>query len=197
MTRIYITRHGQTEWNVQYRVQGWGNSPLTALGVQQAKALGDCLSGIELSAIYSSSSPRALQTAELIRGKRNLDIIPEDDLREINLKNWEGMPYSEIEALYPKQFDNFWNHPELYAPSEGESYDALRKRVSAKIEEIARKHRGETILVVAHGVVIKSLYTYFRYQPIRDIAHSPHVKPACICLVEKRDGIWNVMRWNE
>ena len=197
MTRIYLTRHGQTDWNVQKRMQGQNNSPLTALGIQQAKALGDYLSGIELSTIYSSSSLRAIQTAELIKGKRILEIIPEEDLREINLGSWEGMFYSEIENLYPGKFDDFWNHPEQYVPLDGETYEALKKRISGKMEEIAKRHQGETILVVAHGIVIKTLYTYFRNQSIRDIIHSPHPKSTCLCMAEKENGVWNIMKWNE
>ncbi len=165
--------------------------------MQQAKALGAYLSGIELSAIYSSSSPRALQTAELIRGKKLLNIITEEDLREINLGSWEGMTYSEIENRYPEKFDHFWNHPEKYVPLDGETYEMLRSRISGKMEEIAKKHSGETVLIVAHGVVIKTLYTCFRYQSIRDIIHSPHPESACLCMVEKENGIWNIMKWNE
>ena len=197
MTRIYLTRHGQTDWNIQRRVQGWSNSPLTELGEQQAKALGSHLSGVEFSVIYSSSSLRAFQTAELIRGKRTLNIIPEDDLREINLGSWEGMFYPEIEERYPEQFNHFWNHPEQYIPVDGETYEALKRRVSNKMEELAKRHRGETILVVAHGIVIKTLYTYFRNQSICDIIYSPPPKSTCLCIVEKENGIWNIMRWNE
>jgi len=198
MTRIYLTRHGQTEWNVEKRFQGWGNSPLTELGMQQAKALGRYFSCIELNVIYSSSAPRALQTAELIRGKKTLNIISEEDLREINLGSWEGMTYSEIENLYPEKFDHFWNYPEKYIPLDsGETYEALKSRIFNKMEEITKKHRGETVLVVVHGVVLKTLYTCFRYQSIRDIIHSPHPESACLCMVEKENGIWNIMRWNE
>jgi len=167
------------------------------LGKEQALALGKRLWGVELSAIYSSSSLRALRTAELIKGKRTLDIIPEDNLREINLGSWEGMSYSEIENLYPEKFDRFWNYPDQYVPLDGETYEALVKRISNKMEEIAKKHQGETVLIVAHGVVIRTLYTYFRNQSIRDIIHSPRPKPACLCMVEKEYGIWNIMKWNE
>ncbi len=68
-TRIYLTRHGQTEWNLQKRMQGHKNSDLTSLGKEQAKALGLRMKDVELNAIYTSSLPRAMQTAELIRGK--------------------------------------------------------------------------------------------------------------------------------
>ena len=197
MTRIYLTRHGQTNWNVQKRIQGQKNSPLTALGVQQAKALGGYLYRTELNAIYSSSSLRAIRTAELIRGKRVPDIIPEDDLREINLGSWEGMFYTEIENLYPEKFNDFWYHPERYVPLDGETYEALKRRISNKMEEITKKHQGETVLVVTHGIVIKTLYTCFRNQSIHEIIHSPHPQPACLCIVEKGNGIWNILKWNE
>ena len=128
-TRIYLTRHGQTEWNLQKRMQGHKNSDLTALGKEQAKALGLRMKDVELNAIYTSSLPRAMQTAELIRGKNGIPVIPDDNLREIYLGCWEGMLFDEVEKKYPAQFDNFWNHPEKYVPVDGESFNDLRIRV--------------------------------------------------------------------
>lgn len=197
LVRIYLTRHGQTEWNVEKRMQGQQNSDLTELGKRQATGLGDCLKEIDLDIIYSSSSPRALQTAELIRAERQMEIIPEDDLREIYLGCWETLLFSEVENRYPDQFDNFWNHPEKYVPLNGESFETLRVRIGNKLEEIAKKHQGETILIVTHGIVLKTLYTYFRNQPIKEILYSPHPKSTCLCMVEKKDGIWNILNWND
>ena len=199
MVRIYLTRHGQTEWNVELRMQGQLDSALTELGVRQTEALGIYLSNVDFSVIYASSSARAIHSAELIRGNRPLEIIPEDDLREISLGSWEGRLFSETEFLYPKMADKFWNHPEQYIPpnGDGETFEELRSRVGKKLDEIAQKHQGETILVVTHGVALKTLYAYFRYQSIGDIANSPSPQPACLCLVEKKHGIWNIMRWNE
>lgn len=197
MTKIYLCRHGETEWNVVKRMQGQNNSNLTELGVSQAKALGKRLEDIDIDIIYSSSCQRALDTAMHVRGSRDLQIIAEDDLREINLGNWEGLLFSEAEERNPVQFDNFWHHPELYVPDGGETFQELQKRASTIFEDIAKKHPNGTVLVVAHGIVIKTLYVYFRNQPISEIVNSPYTRSACLCEVVKENGVWNVMNWND
>jgi probable phosphoglycerate mutase len=83
ITNLYITRHGQTEWNVQGRLQGHLDSPLTELGVIQAEQLADSLVNVEFDVIYSSPSLRTVRTADMIRGERPIDITIEDKLREI------------------------------------------------------------------------------------------------------------------
>ncbi|MDR1762269.1 MAG: histidine phosphatase family protein [Bacteroidales bacterium] len=194
---LYLTRHGQTVWNVEKRMQGKNNSLLTELGVQQAIQFGKYMKNVQLSCIYSSSSLRALHTAELICGERNIPIIASNELMEIGLGEWEGMTFCEVEKQYPEQFYNFWNQPEKYNRPDGESFEVLRQRVSTKIEEIAQLHSNETVWVVAHGMALKTLYTYFQKQSIHDIAYSPRIESACVCMVEKHAGVWNVMRWNE
>lgn len=196
-TRIYLTRHGQTEWNLQKRMQGHKNSDLTSLGKEQAKALGLRMKDVELNAIYTSSLPRAMQTAELIRGKNGIPVIPDDNLREIYLGCWEGMLFDEVEKKYPAQFDNFWNHPEKYVPVDGESFNDLRIRVGKALLNIAKQNSGKDVLVVAHGIVIKALYTYFRNQPIAEIAHSPYTHSACLCEIVFNPPVWDVMKWND
>jgi probable phosphoglycerate mutase len=103
-TNLYLTRHGQTTWNVEHRVQGHLNSPLTDLGLEQASRLGYALSDVHFDAIYSSPSPRALRTAEIIRGTRPSRIIPHDSLREMHMGDWEGLRFDEIESTYPVQY---------------------------------------------------------------------------------------------
>ncbi|MDR0941442.1 MAG: histidine phosphatase family protein [Bacteroidales bacterium] len=195
--KIYLTRHGQTEWNVQQRMQGQNNSPLTELGEWQATQLGNYWYDVQFDCIYSSSSPRALHTAELVRGKRNIPITACDDLREISLGEWEGMTFGEAEKQYPEQFYNFWHKPEIYFRQNSESFEELRRRTSGAIERIVQQHCEETVLVVTHGMVLRTLYTYFQKQSISEIAHSPHIHSACVCLVENNGDFWNVLRWNE
>ncbi len=114
MTKLYITRHGQTEWNIERRLQGHKDSALSALGQQQAKWLGERLNSIDLDIIISSSSGRTLKTSELIRGNRNINIIQNKGLMEINLGIWEGMLHTDIQNQYPSEYNNFWNSPLLY-----------------------------------------------------------------------------------
>ena len=73
----------------------------------------------------------------------------------------------------------------------------MRKRAGQFMEKTAAENPGKTILVVTHGALLKTLYTYFKYQPISEIAHAVHPQSTAIAVVEKRDGIWNVMSWND
>ncbi len=195
--KLYLTRHGQTEWNVQKRMQGQNNSPLTELGKWQATQLGNYLQSVQFDCVYSSSSPRALQTTELVRGKRSFPIIACDDLREISLGEWEGMTFADAEKHYPEQYYKFWHQPESYYRSDSESFEELRQRTSSAIEKIAHRHSYETVLIVAHGVVLRTLYTYFKGQSISELANSPHIHSACLCLVENNGDAWNILQWNE
>ncbi len=74
-TTIYITRHGETQWNIEGRIQGRLDSSLTAKGIQQAMGLRDALKTVDSSAIYASPSPRTVKTAEILRHQRETEII--------------------------------------------------------------------------------------------------------------------------
>lgn len=196
MTRIFLTRHGQTEWNVAKRMQGQKDSPLTPLGVKQGTALGKYLQDYDINAIYCSSSHRAVHTAELIRGKRDIDINPCDDLREICVGDWEGKSLEEAEAYNPVQFENFWHKPEDFVPDNGETFVQLRDRAATTIREIVKRHPNQTVLVVSHGIVLKTLYTFFMNQSIADIVNTQHPQSTCLCEVVFEDSICKVLDWN-
>lgn len=122
MLKLYITRHGETEWNIERRIQGWKDSNLTPKGVENAIALGIRLMDVDFNCVYSSSSNRTIRTAELIRGDRNIQLIPDNNLREINLGDWEGKTSADFEELDNQGYKAFWETPHLYVPKSGESY---------------------------------------------------------------------------
>lgn len=99
MTKIYLTRHGETVWNRQCRFQGHKNSDLTEKGILAAELLADRIEEIELDYIVSSPLMRAYNTAEIIRGNKNIQIIKHDGLKEINLGKFEGMSYKDIQKI--------------------------------------------------------------------------------------------------
>jgi len=96
MTKIYFTRHGETVWNRQFRFQGHKDSELTDKGVLAAELLADRIEEIELDYIISSPLMRAYSTAEIVRGKKDVEIIKHNGLKEINLGVFEGMSYEGI-----------------------------------------------------------------------------------------------------
>lgn len=183
-TQLYMTRHGQTLWNAAGRMQGQLNSDLTELGKHQALWLGERLNDVDLDIIISSSSKRALDTAELIRGSRNIEIIKKETLREMHLGSWQGMHFQDIKENFPKAYDDFWHHPHKYVPVDGEGFEQLNKRVIDEVECIIKKYEHKKILIVAHGVVLRALITYFEEKPQNEFWQGIHMDSTCLNLLE-------------
>ncbi|MEK3712470.1 histidine phosphatase family protein [Paenibacillus sp. FSL R7-0333] len=188
-TTVYITRHGQTEWNVQKRMQGHQDSPLTPLGVQQAEWLGEAMKDVHLDAVYASSSPRALRTAEIIRGGREIPLTAYDEFKEINLGVWEGREAGELEEQYPEQHQLFWGDPALFSIQGGETFAAVQERALGKLRELIDLHEGGTILIATHTVVVKVLMAYFEDRAMDKLWDLPYIHPTCLCRIDITDGV--------
>ena len=158
MTEILLIRHGETLWNQQGRMQGQHDSPLTALGLQQARQLGLRLKQVTFTTLYSSDLGRAHQTARYIADETGHEVIAERDLRERHFGIFEGLTNSEIEQRHPEHYGPFKRRDPDYAMPGGESASRFRVRCVTCLETIARRHLGETIVVVTHGLVLDSLY---------------------------------------
>ncbi|MGM1047007.1 MAG: histidine phosphatase family protein [Bacillota bacterium] len=183
-TVIYIARHGQTEWNVEHKLQGHQDSPLTELGIKQAEWLGESIQNEQIDIIYSSTSFRARRTAEIIRSTREIDIIESNDLKEINLGIWEGKSQTEVKEIYPQEFNLFWNDPEKFNVEGSESFQEVSKRAINKLHQIISENQGKSILIVTHTVVVKLFMAYFEDRLMKDIWNPPYIHPACLCKVE-------------
>lgn len=183
-TTLYLTRHGQTEWNIEQRLQGHRDSPLTELGLQHAAWLSESMSGISLDAIYASSSPRTLRTAQILRRDRMIDIVPEDALKEISMGSWEGRRNSDIEAHSPDDHFDFWNNPHQYEPTNGgESYHDLQRRVILKVQDIIASNEGKTILIVTHAATLKVIMAFFEGRELANLWLPPNVHSTALCKV--------------
>lgn len=183
-TSLYMTRHGQTLWNEVGKMQGQLNSELTELGKQQAIWLGERLNDVDIEIIISSSSKRAVDTAELIRGSRDIKIVKKEGLREMHLGSWQGMYFQDIKENYPKAYDDFWHHPHKYEPVDGESFEQLNQRVVNEVESIIKKYEDKNILIVTHGVVLRALITYFEHKALKEFWQGIHMDSTCLNLLE-------------
>lgn len=184
MLKLYITRHGETEWNVEKRMQGWNNSDLTPKGVEHAIALGNRLGDIHIKSIYSSPSGRAMQTAKLVRGSRNIKIIQDERLKEINLGEWEGKTSAEIEEIDREGIKAFWENPHLYVPKTGESFYTVRDRVSNVINEIIKENENGEVLIVTHAVVVKTIMSIFKGHNVEKLWENPFIHGTGLSIVE-------------
>lgn len=197
MIRLYIARHGETVWNVQRRMQGQKNSELTDRGRQQAALLSKTLEDVEFETAYSSSSERALQTARIIVGNRNIPIIPQDSLREINFGKWEGMNACDVEKGYPEQYKNFWEFPHLYEPVGGESFDDIINRLGEVLEMLTNRHKKGNILVVTHAVALKTIALIVEKKELKDFWSGTFIHPASLSIIEHDGTGWKAVKWGD
>lgn len=184
MTKLYITRHGQTEWNVEGKLQGRLDSKLTPLGESQAQWLGERLKDERIDIIVSSSSGRAIATSKKIRGERKINIIPNDNFREMYLGRWEGMLYTDVEKLWPEEHNNFWNFPHLYKPVGGETFSQVIDRVGKEIERIITWYKGKNILIVTHAIALKGIIAYIEKKDLKDFWSGAFMYPTCLNILE-------------
>jgi broad specificity phosphatase PhoE len=156
---IFLVRHGETEWNRQRRHQGRFDSPLTARGIAQARALGRRLATLPEAAsapIVASPQGRARRTAEVIR--EHLPGTPElrvdERLRELTLGLWDGLTYREVEAHSPGIFDGDGRDEWCFRAPGGEPYDSFAARLG---EWLAEQNEAAPTIAVAHGFVSRVL----------------------------------------
>jgi probable phosphoglycerate mutase len=158
MTEILLIRHGETLWNQQGRMQGQNDSPLTALGLQQARLLARRLKNVRFTALYSSDLGRAHQTARCIADETGHEIVADPGLRERSFGIFEGLTNAEIEKRYPEHYAPFAAREPHFAMPHGESGAQFRARCVETLERIAGRHPDEVVAVVSHGLVLDSMY---------------------------------------
>lgn len=158
-TRIIAVRHGETSWNADARIQGQRDIGLNDTGRWQAQRVGQALAEEPITAVYSSDLERAHATAQSISEVKGIPVIPHEGLRERSFGMFEGKTFDEIHQEWPEHATNWRKRiPEWQPPEGGESLIELRERVTRTLHELASKHLGEQIVVVAHGGVLDALY---------------------------------------
>ncbi len=151
MVRIYLIRHGETQWNKSLRYQGHKDVPLSDKGLEQAKKVGLRLAGEKIDAVYSSDLSRAVETAKAIAGHHGLEVSTFQELRETNFGCWEGMTYPEIVAAY-EQIMNDWRVKPLETKiPDGECLQEVVDRTNKMFWQLVEQHQGQNIVIVAHG----------------------------------------------
>lgn len=158
-TRIIAVRHGETSWNADARIQGQRDIGLNDTGRWQAQCVGKALAEETITAVYSSDLERAHATAQSISEVKGIPVIPHEGLRERSFGMFEGKTFDEIHETWPEHAHNWRKRiPEWQPPEGGESLIQLRERVTRTVQELAARHPGEQIVLVAHGGVLDALY---------------------------------------
>lgn len=155
-TKVFLVRHGETEWNRLGKFQGCKDINLSEEGIVQAQYLSKKFND-NFDYIYTSPLKRAVQTAEIITANKKIKPIIMNELREINFGEWEGLTINEISNKFPKEF-NDWRNDKVEAPMCGGdlSLKNASRRAKNAITKIVDKHKEKKILIVAHGGIIKA-----------------------------------------
>jgi broad specificity phosphatase PhoE len=158
-TVIYLVRHGLTEWNREKRFQGHLDVPLSAEGREQALQVAAwlALQPVRFTALYSSDLARAAQTAVTIGDRLGLHPNFSPELREIFCGRWQGLSVQDIESQYPGQLAEWHEQVDRFTLPGGECVLDVQKRTFAFYRRILRRHRGEAVIIVSHGVALAAL----------------------------------------
>lgn len=162
MTEILLIRHGETDWNRVRRMQGHIDIALNQHGRLQARALGRALAAERPAAIYASDLQRARDTAQAVADVHGMTVQIELALRERCYGAFEGLMYDEISRHYPEAFAQ-WRARDPHArfpagERVAETTHEFTLRAVDAVTALARRHRGEKILVLTHGGVLDALY---------------------------------------
>lgn len=157
MQKIFLVRHGETEWNLEMRFQGWENIPLNEKGIREAELLAQRLKKERIAAVYSSPLSRALKTAQIIALMHGLEPSIVEGLREISFGKWEGKTFGEMDDRDKDALLRWLNNPEENLIPEGETFKQFRERVLNSYYELINDRKQEDFLIVTHGGAIKVL----------------------------------------
>ena len=151
-TRLLLIRHAQTEWNIQRRFQGHGDSPITEEGQEQLQRLKSRLAGLKFDVVYSSDLRRTMETSQMLSGKQRVE---EPRLRERGVGILEGLNLEQIMAEHAEAFRAFRSGDKDHQIEGGESLQIALNRAWTFLEEMPEKHPGAELAAVSHAGLIR------------------------------------------
>lgn len=169
--KLYLVRHGETDWNLSSKIQGQTDIPLNENGRKQARELSGAVRkrGLLLDRIYTSRMVRAKETADIVAADLGIEVRTLEGVHEINMGEWEGYTWPEVKEKFFGEYGKWYVNRRYQIPPGGESYEQLLCRVVPAMQKAAREG-GEACLVVTHSAVIMTLLSYLYEKPFEDMA---------------------------
>jgi broad specificity phosphatase PhoE len=196
VTSVYLLRHGETTWNAERRFQGTQNSPLSARGRHQVARLVEALRDVPVTAVYSSPLLRAQETARAVATAH--DVVPAvvDDLRELEMGEWENRLLDDLALEDGARMQAWRDAPHTVRMPRGESLSDVQDRALRAFWDLAARHQGRAIVLLAHGGVNKTILLALLGAPLASYWRIRQSN-ACINLVEVDGAQPRVIALNE
>ena len=187
MTTLIFVRHGQSVSNLETRFTGQGDTPLTALGREQAIRTANYLASYPIDVIYTSDLSRARDTARPTAEMHGLEVIPEPAFREIYAGDWEGHTYEELSALYGDAYET-WKHDVGRAhPQNGERVTDLAARIYAATDRVLAANRGKCVTIFTHATPVRMMACKWFGYAVEDAGKLPFCGNASVSIAEYED----------
>lgn len=193
MLKLHFLRHGQTDFNLERRVQGQYDSQLTEMGVSQAKAAAQMVATLDIKSAYSSTNLRAKHTAQLAIDGLGLELKTRDGLREIMMGAWQQQLYADVRLSDPERLNHFQDAPHKFHLDGAETFQDLQARGVKAVEEIIAAEMAHikptdsaprNVLIVSHGAILKTIFAHYAAVPLSDIWAEPHLQNCSHSLIE-------------
>ena len=199
--KIYLLRHGETDWNTVKRLQGATDIPLNENGEALARVTRDEMKDIPFDMIFTSPLKRAYRTAEIVRGDREIPLIVDERIREICFGDYEGLvSKSEGYSIPDPDFKFFFTKTDKYqTPPNGESVASLLKRTGNFLEELKNREdlQDKTILISSHGAAVRALLSNVEKCDIAHFWGNGVHKNCGVSCVELIDGEYQILWENK
>lgn len=186
--KLFLVRHGETDWNKELRYQGRRNTSLNSAGLAQAKRAGEALKNYRPSALFASDLNRTMETAKIIGEVLGLQPQGEPRLQEIHFGDWEGRTYPEVFELYPNEVKIWREQPLEASVPGGEALRDVLARVLEALEEICATASGD-VVVVTHGGPIRLFLSYIGS---KGAMWEYPVKPGSVTIIEHNEGCFSL-----
>lgn len=200
--KIYVIRHGETDWNAQYKLQGRSDIPLNEKGRALAAETAEALKDVKFDVCFSSPLSRAHETAEIILGDRPVEIINDERLIEIGFGVCDGMQVRDPQTreISVKNWDYFLKAPEKYeTPENAESMLELCERVKGFVEELVAREdlEDKTILIATHGAALRGILNAIREWELSDFWGKGLSRNCAVSILESHKGQVKLLEENK
>ncbi len=197
MTRIILTRHGQTEWNRNERFRGRADVALNETGIRQAELTSQRIHKTwQPKVIYTSPLSRAVKTGEIIARPYGLAVQPLPNLNDIDYGDWQGLSPDEVRTRWGEALDMWYRAPHLAQIPHGETLAVLFARASDALSEIVRQHASDEVVIVGHDSVNRTLLLFMLGLPLARYWHLSQ-DTCAINLIEADNDDFTVISINE
>lgn len=197
--KLYLIRHGETDWNKEFKIQGSSDIELNEYGRELAFITREGLRHIPFDIAYTSPLKRAKETAEIILGGRNIPLYEDKRVQEACFGSFEGATLKELRERQDP-FLKFFDAPEEFKKIEGcETHEEVIARSSDFFNDmiLPNEKKYQHIAVFSHGAWIHSLLTYIYQREIKEYWHAPRQENCGVTTIQIEDGVCHELKESE